>query len=338
MLDSLRQRSRSANVSDGKGFHITGMGLAGCCLAWRLAERGVDFRWSDHRHDGAATPVAAGLINPVTGKNFQPSWRIDEFMPEALAFFRQVEDALDHRLWHPLPVVRWVTERDWAKVAGKLERPEVVPWVEGVEEKVGDWRAAVTLRGGGRFDTRAFRELTMERFQDRRTTDLGCPPEALIRCEGYVGLVAGRMGEHRCAKGEILTIAARDTDESRIQIGRGGWLVPLGGGLFKAGATYEWDELDGRPTAAGRTRVEEILAVLGVSDYEVVRHEAGVRPIVRRSQPLIGRLDDGSRIFNGLGSKGSLYAPRVSEMLADWLVEGAEIEPDFDVRGFLRKR
>jgi glycine/D-amino acid oxidase-like deaminating enzyme len=141
----------------------------------------------------------------------------------------------------------------------------------------------------------------------------------------------GVMGEHRCAKGEILTVRIPNGDESRILIGGGGWLVPVGDGLFKAGSTYEWNELNGEPTEAGRIRVGEILGRLGVSEYEVMAHEAGIRPIVRRSMPLIGRLPDGTVGFNGLGSKGSLYAPGVARRLVEGLVDGKAIEEDLDV-------
>ena len=148
-------------------------------------------------------------------------------------------------------------------------------------------------------------------------------------------MIKGTMGEHRCAKGEILTLRIPRGDESRILIGGGGWLVPVGEGVFKAGATYEWNELNGEPTEAGRLRVSEILSGLGVEEWELVAHEAGIRPIVRRSMPLIGRLPDGAVGFNGLGSKGSLYAPGVARRLVEWMIEGREIEEDLDVERWM---
>jgi glycine/D-amino acid oxidase-like deaminating enzyme len=151
-------------------------------------------------------------------------------------------------------------------------------------------------------------------------------------CEGAAGLIAGRLGGHRCAKGEILTLRATGWRADRISIGGGGWLVPLGDGIFKAGSTYVWDRLGGEPTPEGRARVEEIARLLGGADFEVTAHEAGVRPIVRKSQPVIGPLDDGRIVFNGLGSKGSLYAPGVARRLAEWIGEGGEIDPELDVR------
>jgi glycine/D-amino acid oxidase-like deaminating enzyme len=157
---------------------------------------------------------------------------------------------------------------------------------------------------------------------------------SVIWCEGAAGLMAGRCGPHRCAKGEILTLRAEGWDETRIRIGAGGWMVPQGGGVFKVGSTYEWDELDELPTDRGRARVEEIASRLGSETFEVIAHEAGVRPILRRSQPLIGPLDDGGWMFNALGSKGSLYAPGMAGRLARWLVDGVEAEPEVDFRVF----
>lgn len=318
-----------------EAVEIVGAGLAGCCLAWQLRARGVEVRLVDDHRPGAASRVAAGLVNPVTGKNYQPSWRIAEFLPESVAFFERVGREVGTQFWFPHPVVRLVTEKEWPKVAKKLELPEVARWVESVEENAKGWRAKVTLKGGGRVDARAFCEETEKRF-GHRTSNIESPTSKVVRCGGMFDLVEGRLGEHRCAKGEILTVRIPGWDGSRILIGGGGWLVPVGDGLFKAGATYEWDQLDGAPTEAGRERVEEILRALGVEGFEVVAHEAGVRPIIRRSMPLIGEVD-GEIVFNGLGSKGSLYAPGVARRLVEWMIDGTEIDPELDVAGWLNR-
>jgi hypothetical protein len=319
------------------------MGLAGSCLAWQRHFRGERFTWEDEARPGASSAVAAGLVNPVTGKNFSPSWRIAEFQPEALAFYQRVEQLLETRLWFPLPVWRLVAAAEWAKVASKLD--EAAPWIERIEEQVPGWRAAVVLKGGGRVAAREFCERTRQYFWEARRLRNGLARDAAataggglrqdaaatVLCEGAAGLMAGRLGRHRCAKGEILTMEA-GWREDRILIGGGGWLVPLGNGVFKAGSTYVWDRLDGEPTPEGRARVEEIARRLGGADFEVVAHEAGVRPIVRKSQPVIGQLEDGRIVFNGLGSKGSLYAPGVAGRLSAWLAKETDIEPGLDVR------
>ena len=312
------------SISDS--IHIIGMGLAGCCLAWQRHFRGEDFTWEDDDRPGAASKVAAGLINPDTGKNFSPSWRIAEFLPEAEAFYSRVGELLGKPLWLPLPVWRLVADAEWAKVDSKLE--EAQPWIERIEENVQGWNRAIVLKGGGRVATREFCEGTRAYFSNKRTSGSGTP----ILCEGAAGLIAGRLGRHRCAKGEILTLRAPWRND-RMLIGGGGWLVPTGNDTFKAGSTYVWDRLDDEPTPEGRAKVEKIARLLGGDDFEVIAHEAGVRPIVRKSQPVIGPLADDRIVFNGLGSKGSLYAPGVAARLNAWLEDGIPIDPDLDVEG-----
>jgi glycine/D-amino acid oxidase-like deaminating enzyme len=148
-------------------------------------------------------------------------------------------------------------------------------------------------------------------------------------------LLENQLGPHRCAKGEILTVHAPGWPQTHIRIGAGGWLVPIGEGRFKTGATYEWNTLDDVPTAAGRARGEEIARALGGDDaFTILAHEAGVRPILRRSQPLIGRHPGGGLVFNGLGSKGSLYAPGCARRLVASCLDGATIEADLDFQTF----
>jgi glycine oxidase len=320
-----------------KTWCIVGQGLAGTCLAWALWNRGARFVLRD-RGSGGSSRVAAGMVNPVTGKNFEPSWRIAEFLPDALEFYAEVEQRIGRKIWHPFPVLRLASsEKEWRKIQSKLADPLVAPWVLGEVAAPEGWFGAVELRGGGRLDTRAFMDGSRGFFEDLgfyRTEEVHPGGENQIHCDGAEGLMTGQFGPARCAKGEILTVQA-DWDETQIRIGAGGWLVPVGDGRFKVGSTYEWTELNDIPTEEGRQRVAEIAARLGGRDFEIIDHEAGVRPILRRSQPLIGPVEGGVWMFNALGSKGSLYAPGMARRLASWLIDGCEPEPEVDVRIFL---
>lgn len=307
---------------------IVGQGLAGTCLAWEFLRRGVPFRIADHG-EGGSTWVAAGLINPITGKNFEPSWRIAEFYPQAIAFYRFLEKEFSETLWHPLPVLRVASsQKEWAKISAKLDLPEVKRWLSAdpPAKPAGGFPGCVELSGGGWLDTRKFLHLSRVRFHELGLWgDTGTPR---IRCEGAAGLITGSMGGHRCAKGEILTVRA-DWPETHIRIGAGGWLVPIGGACFRVGSTYDWDKLDETATTAGLEHITAIATKLGGPDFRVITHVAGIRPILRRSQPLVGRDASGDWVFNGLGSKGALYAPGMASILAGWILDGIRPATEF---------
>ncbi|MBC8127623.1 MAG: FAD-binding oxidoreductase [Gloeobacteraceae cyanobacterium ES-bin-144] len=331
--------------TDAKPWLIVGQGLAGTCLAWELWKRGAEFSLVDGEIGGSSR-MAAGLINPVTGKNFEPSVRIGEFLPQAMEFYADVEKRISLTFWYSLPVLRLAgSEAEWRKMELKSSQPEVSRWIANNCAPVIEdgWLGGYELTGGGRLDTLTFLDASREFFRSiglyQKLEIAGDDASSnRIWCDGSTGLLTGKYGPHRCAKGEILTIRAEDWDASRIRIGGGGWLVPLGNGLFKAGSTYEWNDLDRLPTEAGRVRVEEIVRKLGGGDFQVIDHQAGVRPILRRSEPLIGPIGGGDWMFNGLGSKGTLYAPGIAQRLAAWLVDGVEPDAELDFRNFRETR
>jgi glycine/D-amino acid oxidase-like deaminating enzyme len=311
---------------------IVGQGLAGSCLAWEFHSRGVAFTIVD-TGKGGSSRVAAGLLNPITGKNFEPSWRIEDFHPSAIAFFKKVELIAGEKLWHPLPILRLASsEKEWKKIEGKLDSPLVTPWLSPAKPETPEgFFSSIELYGGGWIDTLTFINATRSYFSKSihaTDHDLEKPCTKRIICTGARGLMVGQLGSHRCAKGEILTVRA-DWAETHIRIGVGGWLIPIGHGLFRVGSTYEWNQLDEKPSNAGQLRITQIAEKLGGSQFEITKHVAGIRPIVRRSQPLIGKLETGDWVFNGLGSKGTLYAPKVAGILADWILDDKRPEDIF---------
>ena len=323
------------NTQLNEPWRIVGQGLAGSCLGLEFLERGIPFKIVD-LGTGGSTRVAAGLINPLTGKNFQPSWLIEDFHPYAVDFFKKLGKKFGVDLWYPMPVMRLAeTEKEWSKISSKLDLPEVKVWLDHQRDVAtpAGFIHHVILRGGGWLDTRRFLEVTRAYFQDLGLLEEGVEEMenvdlSRILCEGAQGLMQNQLGPHRCAKGEILTLKA-DWSEDFIKVGSGGWLIPMGQGLFRVGSTYEWNQLDQLPTEAGLARIEALARKLGGDDFQVVEHVAGIRPILRRSQPLIGKNTGGNWIFNGLGSKGSLYAPKMAVMLADWMCDGIVPDADF---------
>lgn len=326
---------------------MVGQGLAGTCLAWRLRERGQSFRLLHHKNRRSASIISAGLVTPVTGKGINPSWKVGEYLPRALSFYRLVEAALETTLFHELPIMRlFADQAEWERFQAK--RAGLEEWIEravlpGGGDAVRAEFGGVIWRRGGRLDARKFLERSRELFEsegvfsevDDDVTMADPASEVTVLCCGAAGLGGeGSFGflPNRRAKGEMLTVRIQGFPEHQV-VSRQRWLIPIGDQCFRVGATYEWDDLDDQPTREGRTALEDLIRSFTDLPFTVLDHVAGVRPIVRASQPVIGRHPEDSQlaIFNGLGSKGALYGPGVAEELADHLCSGAPIAEDLDL-------
>ncbi|QEL16958.1 NAD(P)/FAD-dependent oxidoreductase [Limnoglobus roseus] len=334
---------------------IVGQGLAGTTLAWQLLWRGVAFHIVDRDEPVTASKIAAGLITPITGKRVAASWRYDELFTAAVAFYRRVESQTGTPLFSPRSVVRLfqydADRKQYEKKRidfGPHARPPAPPLDEaefrqtlgGFEMPAGQLRVPDYLHAsraafGDRFRVASVDASELEIEPDgARVPSLGLRARAVVFCQGFWNAENPlfRSVPFTPAKGEILTLRVPDLREDRT-VNRGVWLVREGGDLFRVGSTYDRENLDHRPTAAGReeicTRLREFLRL----PFEVVDHRAAVRPIVDRRKLLAGVLPHQPRVgfFNGLSSKGSLWAPHFAGQLADVLSGRGTIDAEVDL-------
>ncbi|MCB1093585.1 MAG: FAD-dependent oxidoreductase, partial [Verrucomicrobiae bacterium] len=166
--------------------------------------------------------------------------------------------------------------------------------------------------------------------------------DRVIFCQGWEGN-RNRFFDwipFRNAKGQILDLLCPGAAQETRIINRAGWLLPLGDGKFRAGATYEWDfepENATLNTVKGCLEVEAKLSGMLRVPWTVTGQKAAVRPVIRESRAVIGlhpAPDLWRRVgfFNGLGSKGVLNGPFFARQFAAHLVEGAPIEEEVDLK------
>jgi glycine oxidase len=173
-----------------------------------------------------------------------------------------------------------------------------------------------------------------------RLPKLGVSSRAITFCRGFDAVADSWFGGIRfnAAKGEILSLRIPELHEERV-IHRGIWLAPVEGELFRAGSTYVWDDLEPQPTPAGRAEIEARLRLFLRLPFEVIGHQAAVRPVIDAGYPVLGLhpMHPQLAYLNGLGSKGSLLAPFFSDQLASCLLREREPDPEVNVRKFLGK-
>lgn len=140
------------------------------------------------------------------------------------------------------------------------------------------------------------------------------------------------------ARGDILRVRAKAPMLDQVVHGDG-WLVPLQGDEFLVGATYSRDaQACSVESPVGLAAREELLRRWDsffkppAPIIESLDQRAAVRPASYDRHPLIGSHPNFSNLccFNGLGSKGSLMAPRLANHLLDYLQLGSPIDGDLN--------
>lgn len=339
---------------------IIGQGLAGTTLAWNLIDRGRRVLVVDRAEAGTSSRLAAGLITPITGQRLTVSWRCREFLEQAVSFYRQIETRTGTTLLHADGAVRFWKEDREAQIfarrsANDPEFAELVADLTDVPRGVTAKQGGFSMSTAARLNVPQFLDVSRGEFQRRDAIvdadldlasdlsvesgrasipRLNVTAQTVIFCQGIAAAHNPwfRGVEFDATRGEILTVRIPQLEERRT-LHRGVWLASLGDGLYRLGATSRWDDLNEGPTEAGRewlcSRLREWLSC----DFEIVAHDAGVRPIVKGRHPLLGRHPTLPQLayFNGLGSKGSLQAPAMAAQLAAHLTEGAPLDPEIDL-------
>src|SRR5688572_19676771 len=75
-------------------YLIIGHGLAGSILSHFLIERGKKILVIDRLNEYSSSRVAAGLVNPVTGRRVVKSWMAEQLIPYADNFYKNLKKSI----------------------------------------------------------------------------------------------------------------------------------------------------------------------------------------------------------------------------------------------------
>ena len=340
-------------------YIIVGQGLAGTFLAHRLLKRNRKVLVVDEHPAGSSSLVAAGIFNPVTGRRFAKTWMAETLFPYAEESYRELEELLGERFYFRKDILRpfssvkeqndWLLKEPNGSEAFATEAPPAL--FAEIENDFG----GLLLNPGGFVDVKmlmglyrsylqrmdilvssAF-EVSEMHIQTNQVIYKGIEAKRIIFCEGYKGTVNPYFSwlPLSPAKGEILTVKIPGCSIDKI-ISKGIFILPLGNEMYRVGATYSWHEFNETPTAPARKELTEKLEKLLKVPFEIVHHEAGVRPAVKDRRPLTGLHPEHPAlgIFNGLGTKGVLLAPYFANDLAEHLESGTPLNEEASIERF----
>ncbi len=340
---------------------IVGGGVAGLLLAWKLGKARV--RVLQGRFPPASV-VAAGVLNPVTGRRLARVPDFEAFFDEAAATytgipartetfrktkirryflnqkeadgFEERKDAKEFRnyLAHRLP-----PGKSTLPIADPLGSFEIAGAAVVDLQPVFE---AIHARLNGRIREEDADWDSLECREDRFRLN-GISARILVCCEGasVIRNPLFRWLPFRPVAGETLTVRMDGVPDFPEVVQHGKWVLSLGDGRFRIGSTYEKIDLGGEglrarnelkvPRKSPEARAALLEAIREIfpeaANLEVLDQRAGIRPASRDRIPYLGPHPELPNAFvcNGLGSKGTLYAPLLCETLANHLTTGAPL-------------
>ncbi|MGH1436697.1 MAG: NAD(P)/FAD-dependent oxidoreductase [Lewinella sp.] len=341
---------------------IIGHGIAGALLGYFLEQAGEECIYLDAPDQKAATQVAAGIINPITGRRFVKSWRIDDLVPFAQQLYRKLEQELDIRFYHERPLVRTLfnrgDENNWqARIQEDayqnfFHEPPRLGNIPTLTEPAFSYlevtqTAQVTIgvlvdalkakrKKEGRFYDEAFEpEQLVIREKDVQYGDLVA--DRVLFCEGWCARFNPWFGDlpYGGNKGEVLLIRLPNAQLEQMFKHRV-FIVPFTDDLYWVGSTSENQFTSDEPTPEGKAYLQARLEEVLTTPYELVDHRAAIRPTVKDRRPFLGLHLTYPQlgIFNGLGTKGASLAPFWAKHFADFLAFNKELDFAVDIQRF----
>jgi glycine oxidase len=379
---------------DKQDYIIVGQGISGSILAYFLRENGQKVVIFDNYTEGSlsSSMIAAGVINPITGRRFVKSWRIDELLPSAKRTYQALEKVLNVPIWHDRRLIRTLsnvdeennfllrrTYPDYAEYCGETAD---VPHVSN-EKKAKNtssffnkFYAFAETHNGAQVNlpllVAQMRLYFVENQQfineDFSFDDLHIGDDCvryknlrakkIIFAEGAVGAKNPYFSwlPFNLDKGELLLVRIPDLHLTTIfkhkisivplhDVGENSTVDAQNAkytegssfeNLYWVGATNAWNFDSTSPTEANKQLILNELREILNCPFEVIAHQAAVRPTVRDRRPFIGFHPEFPTlgIFNGFGTKGASLAPFFAEQFVDNLLNGKPLEKEVDISRF----
>jgi glycine/D-amino acid oxidase-like deaminating enzyme len=341
---------------------VVGQGLAGTMVSWFLEKEGASYFVVDNEQPNSASRVAAGIINPVTGRRHVETWMIDELMHFARNTYDEIRLLLNTELVTETRLVDFFTtpqmRQSFADRVSEGSRYLSFPADErsllslfsydfGVGTISPVFKINVSqLIDGWRQWLIANRKYQVETLDVSLLIDEGgsfsykdWQFRKLILCNGVSHLGSKWFANLPFAynKGQALIIET-DSELPDYVFKKGMMVTAIGKNQYWVGSSYEWDFTDAEPSALFAETTHSLLRQLLKVNFRVTGHQAALRPATIERRPFVGThpADHRIAILNGLGTKGCSLAPFFANELVQHLYHEKALTPEVDVRRFER--
>ena len=339
---------------------IVGFGIAGLNYAEQLRRHNINFVVLAPECESASY-LAAGIINPTVLKRFNSVWKSDKFLNYALTYYYELQDLVQTKIIHRTPIFRILNNKreqnDWSCACSKpfLKNYLNNNLISG--ENFNGIRAPFNygeVKNSAKVDNVALISLYQKKiipnqyinckmdhtkleFNSEGILYKGIQAKKIVFCEGFQNVknpffnylpIVGTKGEMLIIKCERLT------DEV---IFKGPiFLCPIGERKFWVGATFNREDKTTSITKKGSEWLLSKLDKFLNLPYQVLEHKAQIRSTVIDRRPLLGIHPLNNKLFvlNGMGTRGVLMAPLLSQWLYEYIENQSKLPEAADIKRF----
>nr|MBS0037854.1 FAD-binding oxidoreductase [Saprospiraceae bacterium] len=329
-------------------YIVVGQGIAGTNLCHALQKQNLKVAVIDQGHHKSSSASAAGIVNPVTGRRFVKAWMYDKLREKALEVYGEFEDLLNRKLIFPQPIIRAVSsESENNNLNNRYDKPEYRKYIHALDapEPIKsrfktDW-GWVSLKKSLQVDIRGlikdYREILKERdnlieeefdiekikYHDSHVEYSGLQARGIVFAQGAEGINNPLFDyiSYEPSKGQAERIKWEGESLDCIFKGRV-FVVPLPDSEEHwVGTINKWDFEHDRPEEEMKTELLAKFKSCFKEKFQCLESLSGVRAGIKDRKPVMGRhpLHPRLFIFNGLGAKGTSFAPFWSERMAEFM-------------------
>ncbi len=342
-----------------KDYIIVGLGIAGISFCEQLQKHGKSFIVIDNGEEGS-TAKSGGVFNPTVLKRFTAAWNASAFFPVAVDFYHRLSEKLQEKIFVETPILRIFKsieeQNNWTVASDKRELQDFLSSIflkstnTAVEAPFGFGEVLGTAQIHANNLLSYYRNhlkdqeaaILTEEFQYTRIQQKenkvfykNISAKKIIFTEGSKVIdnpffpkkaIIGNKGEYLTIKAPLLKL--------EVLLKGSMYVIPLGNDAYKIGATYSRDDYSLNSTDEAREEILSKVKSFINCPFEVIEQTTGVRPTTKDHRPLLGSLDENPNLvfFNGLGSRGFLMVPLLSEILYDYAENDIPIAKEIGIQ------
>ena len=340
---------------------IVGQGISGTFLSWFLFQAGVDFVVIDDQQFNSSSRVAAGLINPVTGRRVVTVWLDDIILPFAEKAYAEIGEFLNIKAFSKKKIIDFfpnpfMKESFLKKLNLDVKYIQMIDdpgylndyfnyefgsgsinpgYVIHLSELLPTWKKF--LEKQNRFIASSF-DFSKLHLNGDKVHYEDVQADMIIFCDGarssenpYFSLLPFALH-----KGEAIIIEAPTLPDNHIYK-KSMILAPMADkGYFWAGTNYIWDYEDQEPTENFRKSTIENLDSWLKVPYKIVEHRSAIRPATVERRPFVGfhSLYKNIGLLNGMGTKGCSLGPYFAHSLCENIINGTPVIKEASIDRF----